>query len=131
MFGGRPALIATLKSVVKRRKRMRYDYVHLPEGEDIGPTGRAYGVFEGILTYEGRRVLFLDVEARGASFCDGSHAAHVGGINVKGYIMKWKYRKNERGEPISHIEPIERDTDRRELASIIEAKYGTSQITFS
>jgi hypothetical protein len=111
--------------------KVMYDYVHLLQGEDIGPAGRAYHVSEVVLTYAGRQVLFLDVESTsGVSCCDGSYASHLKGLNVKGYILDWKCRENERGELVSQIGAIKSEGDQIEIARILQSRYGTSQITF-
>ncbi len=107
-----------------------YDYVHLPAEEDIDPQGRTYRAFEAVLAYQDRQVLFLEVESSGVGFCCGTYADHVSGINVKGYIVNWKYKETEHGEPISCIEPVASQTEQGEIREILLAEYPTLQVTF-
>ncbi|MDM7999757.1 MAG: hypothetical protein QUS33_07095 [Dehalococcoidia bacterium] len=61
---------------------------------------------EHILEYKGRRVLYTYTEASAISFCSASGANYAGNMNVKGYVIRWKYGTNERGELLSEIEPV-------------------------
>src|SRR5512136_99252 len=96
----------SLISQTRRLLAVKYVYVHVTEGEDIGFEGRSYSLAEELLDYKGRKVLYLNSQASGVSFCDRSYAMHLGSINVKGYVVKWKYRTNEKGETLSEIMPV-------------------------
>ena len=54
------------------------------------------------------------------SFCDRSYATHLGSIIVKGYVLKWKYDANEKGEPLSEIEPVTDEVEQREISKLSE-----------
>lgn len=105
-------------------------YAHLPADEDIGPEGRSYSVTEETLEYRGRTILYLHVAASGISFCDRSYAPHIANINVKGYVVRWKYGTNENGETLSEIEPIDDVEQRREISSTLRASHGVSAVNF-
>ena len=109
---------------------MNHIYAHQPEGEDIGFEGRSYSVAEGLLEYKGRRVLYLNVEASGISFCDRSYAMHLGSIIVKGYVIRWKFGINEKGEPLSEIEPVKDETEQREISKLLRGGYNISTVRF-
>jgi hypothetical protein len=109
---------------------MSYVYVHLPEDSDIGFDGRSYSLKEGVLEYGGRKILYLNTDASGISFCDRSYAYHLGSINVKGYVVRWKFGTNEKGEALSEIEPIADDSERQEIARILKAGYNVSAVYF-
>lgn len=109
---------------------MTYVYAHLPQDEDIGPQGRSYSVTEEILEYQGRRVLYLYVVASEITFCDRSYAPHIVNINVKGYVVKWKYGTNEEGETLSEIDPIREDAERRAISKLLCASRHVSTINF-
>ena len=110
---------------------MTYEYVHLPQGEDIGPEGRAYRATETVLEHNEKHILFLNSEASEISFCDGRYASSLSSINVKGYVVNWKYKEGEHGKPISHIEPVRDETAQEEITRILQAQYGGSQIVFT
>jgi hypothetical protein len=109
---------------------MNYVYVHVTEGEDIGFEGRSYRIAEELLDYKGRKVLYLNSEASGVSFCDRSYAMHLGSINVKGYVVRWKCGTNEKGEALSEIEPITDDGEQREISKLLKVRYNVSAVRF-
>jgi hypothetical protein len=105
-------------------------YTHLPEDRDIGFDGRSYSIKEGVLEYRGRRLLYLNTEASAVSFCDRSYAYHLGSINVKGYIMRWKFGTNEKGEMLSEIEPIDEETEKQEIIKLLRTNQNVSAVHF-
>lgn len=109
---------------------MKYVYVHVTDGEDIGCEGRSYSIAEALLDYRGRKVLYLNSEASGVSFCDRSYAMHLGSINVKGYVVKWKYGTNEKGEALSQIEPITDEGEQKEISRLLRASYNIGTVSF-
>ena len=111
-------------------EKMSYVYTHLPENEDIGFRERSYSVVERLLEYAGRKVLYLFVEASEVTFCDRSYASHLASLNVKGYVTRWKYDKDERGEALSEIEPIENEEDKREITDVLRASHNISTVNF-
>ena len=52
------------------------------------------------------------------------------GANVEGYIVKWKYKEDDDGQPVSEIEPIRDAINQKEIAEILKPKYSRSQINF-
>ena len=109
---------------------MNYIYAHLPEGKDIGFEGRSYSVTEGFLEYKGRKVLYLNAEASAISFCDRSYAMHLGSVNVKGYVVRWKYGTNEKGDPLSEVEPVADEQEQREISKLLRDSYGMPMVRF-
>jgi len=109
---------------------MKYVYSHLPEQEDIGFEGRAYRLTEGLLDFQGRQVLYLCAEASEITFCDRSYAAHLASINVKGYVRRWKYDTGEHGEPISELEGIADDEEKREIGRLLRASHNMPTVNF-
>lgn len=102
------------------KKNQLYQYVHLPENEDIGPEDRTYQAQEKIVEYNGRKVLCLIVEANAVTCCDGSYSSQIKTIHVKGYITRWKYRIDESGEAISEIEQIDDWNTQQEVRGILK-----------
>ena len=109
---------------------MKHIYVHVTEGEDIGFEERSYRIAEELLDYQGRKVLYLNSEASGVSFCDRSYAMHLGSINVKGYVVKWKYGTNEKGETLSEIEPVADEGEQREISKLLRVRYNVPEVRF-
>lgn len=90
-------------------------YVHLPEDMDIGFSERAYQAREEKLEYGEREILYHVVESTGFTCCDRSYTSHLATIRVMGYIIRWKYTTNEKGEAVSEIEPIEDKETQQEI----------------
>ena len=109
---------------------MNHVYAHLPQDENIGFEERSYSVTEGLLEYQGQRVLYLHVEASAVTFCDGRYATYLGSISVKGYVCRWKYEMNERGEALSEIEPIMDEEEQRAIRDLLRASQYMSTVNF-
>jgi len=109
---------------------VKYVYAHVTEGEDIGFDGRSYRIAEELLDYQGRKVLYLNSEASGVSFCDRSYAMHLGSINVKGYVVRWKYGTNKKGEALSEMEPITDKDEQQEISKLLRASYNIGTVSF-
>ncbi len=105
-------------------------YAHLPQNEDIGFQGRSYSASEGLADYKGRKVLYVYVDAADITFCDRSHASHLASINVKGYVTRWRYGAGEGGEPLSEIEPITDEEDRRAVTGILRSALNVTSVYF-
>ena len=52
------------------------------------------------------------------------------GINVKGYVTRWKYESNERGEALSEIEPITDEEEQRAIRDLVRASHNVSAVHF-
>jgi hypothetical protein len=109
---------------------MKQTYVHVAEDEDIGFEGRSYRIAEELLDYRGRKILYLRSEASAVSFCDRSYACHLGSINVKGYVVRWKYGTSKNGETLSEIEPVTDEAEQREISGLLRSNYNMSSVGF-
>lgn len=110
---------------------MARDYVHLArQGEEIGWEIRSYTATESALEHKGKTVLLVEVEAGGCTFCDGSYAHNLTGVNVEGYVAKWQYRRDEQGRAVSLVEPILDRNEQEEIEEILRPRYARSQINF-
>jgi hypothetical protein len=109
---------------------MGYVYTHLPQNEDIGFDGRSYSASEGLLDHNGRKVLYLYVDASDITFCDRSYASHLASVNVKGYVARWRYGTGEQGETLSEIEPITGEEDRRAITEALRSTVNVSSVHF-
>ena len=109
---------------------MKQIYVHVAQDEDIGFEERSYRLAEELLDYQGRKVLYLKSEASAVSFCDRSYACHLGSINVKGYVVRWKYGTNEKGEMLSEIEPINNEMEMQEISKLFRRNHYETVLNF-
>jgi len=102
-------------------------YVHIPQDEDIGFDERPYRVVEERkLDYKGREVLYFIVESTNFTCCDRILTSQLATVRVAGYINRWKYEANEKGEAISEIEPIEDNKTQLDITRILREKYRLS-----
>ena len=86
---------------------------------------------EHTLDYKGKKVLYSYAEASAISFCSASGASYAGNMNVRGYIVRWKYGANESGEALSEIQPITDKKEQEEISQILwPGSSGTSRVTF-
>jgi hypothetical protein len=74
---------------------------------------------EHTLEYKGRKVLYCYAEASAISFCSASGASYAGNMAVKGYVVRWKYGTNEKGEAVSEIEPVAGKKEQAEISHIL------------
>ena len=87
---------------------------------------------EHTLDYKGRKVLYCYSEASAISFCSASGASYAGNMIVKGYVVRWKYGANEKGEALSEIEPIIDKKDQEEISQLLwPGSSGNSRVVFS
>ena len=106
------------------------EYIHLPEVEEIGPSGGSYQLTEVILDYNGRDVLCVRSESTGnITFCRGCGIQGASSIFIKGRIVEWK-AKNEKEEYVSRLEAITDRHEQQEIKAIVQAKYKETSIYF-
>lgn len=105
-------------------------YTHLELGKDVifGIAGYYTPQQELILNYDGREVLYITGQVTMESSC-----CSIPGwvyVLIPGYIVNWKYTKNEEGLPVSEVEPIRDNKARADIYQAIEAREGISMINF-
>ena len=110
---------------------MTFVYQHLPRDEHVGAEGDRYSATEMTLDYHGKTVLYQYTDAVGVTFCTASGSPYVGGMNVKGYVIRWKYGTGEAGLAISEIQPITDSDERREVGNLLWPGHGASRVTFT
>ena len=113
----------------KREGKTTREYVHQELGKELEVPAGYYTLFEELkLKHKGKEALCVTgVGVVECSCCAGfSIAGGSGGTYalVPGYLVSWKSRKNASGLPISDVEPIINDVERREIAKKIrEIEY--------
>ena len=87
---------------------------------------------EHTLEYKGRDVLYCYAEASAISFCSAAGANYAGNMIVKGYVVRWKYGTNEKGEAMSEIEQVIDENEREEISHILwPGMNSRSRVSFS
>jgi hypothetical protein len=97
-------------------------YVHLPLNEELRSIGGYYKILEeGVLDYEGRKVLYLMKGAHVDTSCCGQGGMAY--INIPGYLMSWKSEKNEDGLEVSGVKRIRDSAVQKNVRKILAEKY--------
>ena len=123
--------MSTHRKATSSEKTTTYAYVH-PFDDPVLDDKRFTTSTEHTLDYRGREVLYSYAEASAISFCSASGANYAGNMNVKGYVVRWKYRANEKGEALSEIEPIIDKKDQEEISQLLwPGSSGNSRVVFS
>jgi len=96
------------------------EYTHLKIDEDVRSISGYYTPGkEGRLKYKGREVLYVLGQANLESSCCGSGCWCYS--NVPGYVIKYQYKINDRGLPVSDVESITDKNDQEEIKKILRA----------
>jgi hypothetical protein len=111
-------------------------YVHLSGNEDLG-----YCLKEQTLEYNERKILYLLSELNEDDFkfaCDIDMV--VSNIRVtrkdtrtafiKGYVVKWKYERDEKGLDVSELEPID-SKEQEAITHLLQSSSDAKIISFS
>jgi len=121
MFAVRDSIMETERGSTA----MSYMYAH-PIRDPVLEEKR-YTLNEEFLEYRGRKVLYQYAEANNVTFCTGTGVSWLGSMSVKGYVVRWKYGTNEKGEALSEIEPVTDPVEQREIRGLLWP--GTSDAT--
>ncbi|MGW8321267.1 MAG: hypothetical protein ACWGSD_06915 [Thermodesulfobacteriota bacterium] len=104
-------------------------YTHRPLGEEVRSISGYYAIDEEKrIPFQGREILL----AKGCWAVDSS-CCGTGGCGfalVPGYVLKWKASTNERGEPVSEIEPVRDDEEKQALRKLIHESEQVQQVNF-
>jgi hypothetical protein len=105
------------------------DFVHPTLGRQVTAIGGHYVfVRERRLPYLGREIWYLIGYAVVDTSCCG-----MGGCAywlVQGFILRWKYKKNDRELPVSRVEPIRDVRLQKDIRRLIQTRDKILQITF-
>jgi len=111
-------IMSTSRKASRNKETSTYVYAH-PFGDPVLDDKRFTTSTEHTLEYKGRKVLYCYAEASAVSFCSASGANYAGNMTVKGYVVRWKYGANDRGEALSEIEPITDSNEQEEISQIL------------
>jgi hypothetical protein len=105
------------------------DFVHEPlDTETEAIAGHYVLTREVRLPWDGRELLYLVGHAIFDTSCCG-----MGGCGyaiVPGYVVEWRTRTNERGRPVSTVEPVMDDAQRRTIEQMIKRAESLPQVQF-
>jgi hypothetical protein len=108
---------------------MLNQYTHRPLGEEVRSISGYYAIDEEKrVPLQGREVLL----AKGCWAVDSS-CCGTGGCGfalVPGYVLQWKASTNEKGEPVSEIEPVTDDEEKQALRKLIIESEKVQQVNF-
>jgi hypothetical protein len=108
----------------------RLQYVHFPLNEEIRAIGGYYKVLEeGVLDFEGKKVLFALKGAHVETSCCG--AGGMGFISIPGFVVSYKSSTNDNGFPVSEVKRIrDRETQKKLKALVAETYPYVSVVDF-
>jgi hypothetical protein len=117
----------TKSTVIKTSTK--YTHLELRENVDIGIAGYYTPEREVRLPYEGREVLYVVGQAVVESSCCGLTGNWTYAI-VPGFVINWQYTQNERGLPVSDVQPISDEATKETIRQIIEKKESAVMVGF-
>jgi hypothetical protein len=104
-------------------------YTHRPLGQEVRSISGQYAIDEEKrIPFQGREVLV----AKGCWALDNSccGTAGCGFALIAGYVVRWKARQNEGGEPVSEIEPVRDEKEKQALRKLIQESEKVQQVNF-
>ena len=105
------------------------DLVHPSLHEEVTAIGGHYILNkEERMLFAGREVLYLVGAAILDTTCCGTGGC--GYAVVPGFVREWKGRQNERGLPVSQVEPVTDGETRKEIQRLIFKKEMVQQVRF-
>ena len=123
--------MSTSRKTSRNNTHSTYLYTH-PFSDPILDEKRFTTSTEHTLEYEGRKVLYCYAEASAISFCSASGANYAGNMTVKGYVVRWKYGANDKGEALSEVEPITDKQEQEEISHILwPSMNSSSRVSFT
>jgi len=108
--------------------QMNKEYTHNLHKEFHSISGRYELYCEGKLKMDGKEILYALGNAVVDSSCCGFWGCRY--ALVLGYVVKWKYKKNDKGTPISIIEPITDERVGKEVERLLKTGEGVMQVRF-
>jgi hypothetical protein len=105
------------------------DYVHPELNREVTAIGGHYvPVKEARLPVDGREVLYVAGYAVIDTSCCGTGGC--GYALVPGFILDWKYRRNEGGLSVSRTEPIRDPEVQDRVRRLIQEREMVNQVNF-
>jgi len=101
---------------------MTREYVHAELGSEVHALSGYYvAQEEKRIVYNSKEVLCLIGDYVTEGFCCGKSESSY--AQVAGYIVNWKSKKDAHGTPISEVEPITNEKEKREASSFVSSSF--------
>jgi hypothetical protein len=108
---------------------MLNQYTHRPLGEEVRSISGYYAIDEERrIPFRGREVLLAKGSYMVETSCCGTGGC--GFALVPGYVLQWKAWTNDKGEPVSKIEPVTDAEEKRALSKRIQESEQVQQVNF-
>jgi hypothetical protein len=106
-----------------------HEFVHPVIGEAVMTAGGHYVLSKEMrLSYHNKNVLvFVGYGVVDSSCCGVSGCAYA---LVPGFVSQWKYKKNKDNLPVSRVESIRNEADRKKIRRLIQEKEMVHQVNF-
>ncbi|MCD6561697.1 MAG: hypothetical protein J7L16_08070 [Deltaproteobacteria bacterium] len=105
------------------------DFVHYELDQEITAIGGHYIIMKEVrLPFHGRDVLYLSGCGIFDTTCCGSGGCCY--AIVPGFILNWKYKQNNKGLPVTMVEPINKKEVQDEIRGLIKKRENIQQINF-
>jgi hypothetical protein len=118
---------------VRAKAPVTIEYAHLPLGEDvIAFAGYYTPEKEALLRFRGRDVLYVTGHIVVEATCHegGCAAANYWYAIVPGYVLRWQYRRNESGLPVTEVEPIADRETQKEIERLLLEREAVARVDF-
>jgi hypothetical protein len=107
---------------------MTKEYIH-DLNKEVRSIAGWYTLYkEERVSHRGRDYLYLVGDGAVETSCCGTAGCHY--AVVPGAVVRWKSKTNEKGLPISLVEPLTDEEVRAELKEIVSKREGVSQVQF-
>ena len=104
-------------------------YTHLPLNVPMETGAASYWIAsEDRVSFKGREVLCIVRDTDCIASCCGASQGFRS-IGVLGYIAEWR-SETRNGLPVSRLEPLTDNEERKELTRALQQKYRTGQVEF-
>lgn len=107
---------------------MSKPFVHALDEEVRSISGYYVLRKEGVIEHQGRQILYLIGEAEADSACCGRGGCRY--ALVPGIVLAWKSSTDEKGRPLSMVEPIEDREVKAWVKRMIMENEGVPQVQF-
>lgn len=108
---------------------MNKEYVHAEIGEEVRFISGYYLIQEERrMKFNSREILVVTAHAVLDNSCCGRTGCCY--ALVPGYIISWKYRKNDEGMDITDVDPVRDEREQKEITRILQSEDIMQQVNF-
>lgn len=104
------------------------EYTHELNTEIRSISGGYNLIEEGKNEFEGREILYAVGNAIVDSACCGTYGCYF--ALVPGYVVNWKFKRNDAGISVSVVEPIRDEQVKKEIEKTLRILKGVAQVMF-